>query len=600
MIEIFDMKYIEGGNVMKKTVLLFVVLFSFAWGINGYSEAKLNYGLDVGQNFYWTKGLDLHDDGNNPVATRGDTTDTRGIGSGESNQWFETLLALNADASVKGLGGGDVGLHLRVASQFDWLGAQTSTDSNSTPGSTGIVGAGNYTNTGTNAFGFNVNQLYVKFNDFAGLPFDFTLGRQNLKLGRGFVLGDRLLGASSTVHASGQAKSGARQGPTGVGTGHNGQVSAGQAGGLPIGSSTPGILNAPEHGDFTGFDAARFDVKYKDFYANTGYALIASALTQTATGSVAGSAVRDIGARDDEELLFANVGVATDKFLNTPWTTELYVLRNTDREPMTDKNNGGANSLLGKKDLVRTYGARGDVEFKNVLSWFSSIKPFAEYAIQRGELGSQPTDGALGRNRRATGWDTGVDFKVDAKYSPWFSLETMYFSGPKTGEVEPDNALQDVAAGTPWHAWDSQFRSNRPGLIMAYADTLYLTDRAATDATAGTPQQGLVDSALTNRWTLLGSVGFKPIEKLDVSLTYLFARLPEEPSGSPTGTTTPSKVVGTELDGFFAYKFSKDVTWNLQAGWFDPGNYYRVPTNSGVGDADRDAFLVGTGFKFSI
>ena len=219
---------------MRKSLSLFAILFFVLWASTGYSEIKVDWGLDFGQSLNLIRGFDLNDDNNNPVATRGDITGRRGVGSSERVDWFNTLLALNGDASVKGYGGGNAGLHFRIASHFDWLGAQTAGPAtNSTPSAGG--GLGIYRVDGTNPLGFSVNQLYVKFEDFASLPFDATIGRQNIKLGRGFVLGSRVIGAGPTFYAAGIGPSGSQRTATASGiTRGNGQINNANAGNLPI------------------------------------------------------------------------------------------------------------------------------------------------------------------------------------------------------------------------------------------------------------------------------------------------------------------------------------------------------------------------------
>ena len=124
----------KGGNQMKKFISIFAFAFLVLYGAIGSSAVKLDYSIDVGQNFNWSRYDDLNNDENNAVATAGDIGGgvTNGTGestfgnrSGDDRFWFETLLGFNGSASVKGFAGSNASLNFRVVSQFDWMGAQT-------------------------------------------------------------------------------------------------------------------------------------------------------------------------------------------------------------------------------------------------------------------------------------------------------------------------------------------------------------------------------------------------------------------------------------------------------------------------------------------
>ena len=574
---------------MRKSLSLFAVLLFGLWVSTGYSEIKVDWGLDFGQSLNLIRGFDLNDDNNNPVATRGDTTGRRGVGSSERVDWFNTLLALNGDASVKGYGGGNAGLHFRIASHFDWLGAQTAgPNTNSTPSGGGAVNA--YRVDGTNPLGFSINQLYVKFEDFASLPFDATIGRQDIKLGRGFVLGNRVIGAGPTFYAAGIGPSGSQRTATGGGiTRGNGQINSANAGNLPISSSTPGVYHSPD-GDYTGFDAVKLDFKWKEFYANLGYILVASAFTQSATGAT-GAAVhqqRDVGGNDEEALAFMNFGLNT-KLFKKPSNLEFYFLGNRDKEPITNKSVGGA-AHSSWDDQIYTWGLRGDMDFAKL--WGAkNVMVFAELDTQNGTLGTHQTDGVAGRNRNAWAGNAGFHANLDQKRSPHFGIEYVHYSGPENGSIETDNATPDIPVDREWTAWDPQFRSLTHTLIMDWLDLFYLTDKVGPDGDVAIA--GQIDSPITNRRMVVVSAGCKPTQKLDATLRWAWARLNESVSNS--GRTEVFDL-GWEIDGLFKYEFSKDIDWNLNFGWFKPGGYYVMPD---AGDK-MDAFTVQTGFKFSI
>jgi len=560
-------------------------------GAVGNAAIKLDWGLDLSQSYHYQEGYDLNEDNNNPIATRGDVADTRGVRSSERAKWFHTLMAFNGTGGVKGLGGGDVTLNFRLAAQFDWFGTQVGgPDQNSLPGSGGTLGTSTVDSQGV--INIWINKLNVKFEDFAGLPIDLTFGRQAIKLGRGFVLGSRLIGGGPTFYASGQAPSGSCQ--AGACTGQNGQTNAGYVGNLPAGQQG-GSNHDPRLSDAAdSFDAVTLDFRWKSFYMNWGYALIASAFTQSATGATAGAGVRrDVAGSDEEFLGFFNFGYKSRKWLGHPWTVEAYYLANIDKEPMTDSSVGGL-SHDQWEDQIYTIGTRFDMDLRKLVGT-KNINIFGEVASQFGTLGAQRLDGVSGRDRDGWALNLGATASFKHKYSPWFGGEYVFYSGPGSNQIEPDNgAFIDVEADVAWSSWDPQFRSVMHTLIIDVIDLFYLTDQLASDGNAqgGNVVNGRVDSPITNRHMFLATVGFKPFRKVDTKFVMAYARLDE----SPYTISQENKSVGWEVDGFLNYKFSKAIDWNLNAGFFRAGGYYQMPSNGNK----RNAWTVNTGFTFSL
>lgn len=596
---------------MKRLISLFTVAASVFWGTLGMSEVKIEYGIDVAQNFSVLRAFDLNDDGNNPISTRGDIgsltefTNNAGNGSGETVKWFDTLLAFNGSGSVKGWAGNDVSLNLRVVSQFDWMGTQTSSDMNTRPGSTGIA-AGPYM-TGANLFSVSLNKANVKFDDFLGTPVDLTIGRQNIWLGKGFVMGSRILAHGPTAYAGGLAPSGSVArigtaiGATGAITGLNGQVTAAQAGNLPIGTSSGGVIHAPQYADYTGFDAVRVDTQWKDFYFNGGYGLVATALTQTASAHTNGGQIRDIASDNDEDFVFANLGYQAPKKVKYPWNAETYFILNIDREPITDQQAIVRGAGTQTKDQIHTVGIRGNIDFPSPsLSFWKEAKIenvglFGEWARQYGVLGAASPDSISGRDRDAFAVNLGVDVNISGKYTPRVGAEYVEFSGPTLNSIESADGNIQILDNVDWTVWDPVFRGTFPTMIMDFLETFYLTDTLGGDAYQSAVNSGKVDAGFTNRRLLIAKAGFSPTNKFDADGKVIFARLSRDATNMGG-----DRNLGVEFDANLGYKISQKVRWTLDGAIFVPGGYYNVPTASHSDTGKTNAWIFRTGFKFSI
>lgn len=587
---------------MKKLLSIVLGALFIIWGGLSFAEAKLDYSIDVEQNFSYMGNFDLNDDGNNPIATRGDAgaaapfTAATGESSGDSVRWFDTLLAFNGNASVQGWGGNDVIFHLRLVSQFDWLGAQTSSDLNARPTSHG-ASAGPYI-TGGNLFALSLNQASVKFEEFAGLPVDLTVGRQNIWFGKGFVLGSRIFGHGPAIYAGGIAPSGSKPHNNTLVTGVNGQVNTAQAGNLPVGTSSGGVLHAPQYADFTGFDAVKLDFDWKQFYLNGGYALVASALSQ-AVGGHATALVRDVASDNDEDLVFVNAGLKSREMAKYPWNVEAYWLMNTDREPLTDQQVAAAGVGSTTKDQVFTTGGRGDVNFPKAWEGFQNVELFAEYAHQYGVLGAAEPDSVRGRDRKAWAANAGLDVKLSSMYTPSFGFEYVVYSGPGAGSIEDDDGAISVADITDWTAWDPAFRGKHFTMIMDFLDVFYLTDTIGFDATpsTGSIDDGKVDAGFTNRKLYIAKAGFNPWNRVDLGGKAIWGELSEQ-----AATQGTNRNLGAEVDLSFGYKVSNKIRWTVDGGIFFPGDYYenRMPRSTADDGGESNAWIGRTGFKFSI
>ena len=569
---------------MKKLTYFLLCSFIVLWGTIGHAELKTKWSF--GTEATWVpRGLDLNTDGDNQIATRGDTSNTIGSNAGDGYSFFSTLLG----ADVEWIATQNTSVVADIRAQFDWHG------SNSTvfPNQTSLPGqAGTYQNTGsTTALAFGFKQLFLGFKDFLDFPIDLSVGRQNIKLGRGFVVSRWSVGAGPTPYANGIGPSGSS---LTAGAGQDGQTRAANAGNLPLNAVSASALYAPERNAFDAFDAVRAKVHFNKLHFDLGYALIAGAFSESAnyvtTGGTAATSDRGIATRDSEYLLWFNGGYNWTKEL----LTEAYFVANFDEEPTSDRNT----SSLGMdifRDKVYTTGARADW-VAGEFGMFKNVNPYIEAAVQLGQLGGDSFN-ANRRKRQAYATNLGADFTLSSS-SKWvpstWTFETFFFSGEQPGGLETDDRgatpSHAVAADNKWNSWDWQFTGVEYALIMPYLDIFHLTDTLGSDTQAGaTLSAGKVDAGLTNRWVLRTKANFDLTKKWNLGLNLAYAQAVQPPSPGQ------SKVLGAEFDWGLGYKLSSATTALFDGGLFLPGTYYkRQPTNR------TSAYMLRLGFKVDL
>lgn len=585
---------------MKKFTYLFLFVLIGAWGASGQADIKLKYNFSTDATYARDYDMNMGDS-NNPVATRGNITGAlaRGQSSGDGYYFFSSLLGVNALWTPLS----NTELMADLVAQFDWHG------SNGTvyPHQTAIPGQvpGVASDTGsTMAIGFGFKEMNLKFSDFLDWPIDLKIGRQDLKLGRGFIVDSWLVGAAGAPYENGR-------GPSGSGAtagGQDGQHGAANTGNLPINATSPGALYAPEKSAFDAFDAvtAKVHLLNNKLNIDLGYALIAGAFQEAsyvATGGLVAQSDRNIGAADNEHLSFVNVGYTWDKVLNG-LLTEAYFVANIDDEPSNDKQ-ASVGNIQYRSAKVYTPGARADWKWGKGFLGLKNINTYLEGALQFGDLGGNSVDSNLGRKRRAYAANVGSDFALDST-SKWLpsriKLEAIVFSGEEPGGLEDDdgvaNGANDVKAGNGWNGWDWQFIG--PAFwyakIMPFLDVFYLTDVLAppTDAAAA-PIMGKHDAGLTNRWVLRANVDFDLTKKLMLGLNAAAAQAWKLPQA---GITSGQRWFGQEIDWDLVYKLSKVTDFTFEGGVLFPGSYYRrVPR---TGQQTKAAYLLRLGFKVDL
>ncbi|MBI3016546.1 MAG: hypothetical protein HYY62_00885 [Deltaproteobacteria bacterium] len=585
---------------MKKFTFLFLFVLIGAWSTAEAADIKLKYRFS--QDMTYARDTDLNKgDDNNPIATRGNFPgNVRGKSSGDAYSFFSTLLGINAQWTPLS----NTEIVADMVAQFDWHGSNGTVFPHQTavPGQ----GQGTYGDTGsTTAIGFGFKELYLKLADLLDWPIDLKVGRQDIKLGRGFVVDSWLVGSAGAPYENGRGPSGS--GLTGGGS--NGQHFAANTGNLPINAPNPGALYAPEQSAFDAFDAVTAKVYLLDNKLNIdlGYALIAGAFSEAGYRTAGGAAIsdRNIGTRDSEHLYFANLGY-TWKVLSG-LLTEAYAVVNIDDEPTLDNQLTTA-QIKGSK--VYTLGARGDWNWGKGFLGLKNINTYIEAAHQRGDLGGDNIDSNIGRKRSAYAANLGSDIALNST-SKWLpsllKLEAIVLSGEEPNGLEDDDqatngtagtAGNDVGSGDKWKGYDWQFMG--PAFwyakIMPFLDVFYLTDVLSSPADAATaPIMGKQDAGLTNRWVLRAKADFDLTKKLLLSLNAAYAQALQIPSA---GLTPAQRKFGQEIDWDLVYKLSKVTDVTFDGGVLLPGSYYkRIPL---TGRRTPAAYLLRLGFKVDL
>lgn len=311
----------------------------------------------------------------------------------------------------------------------------------------------------------------VKMKEIFYAPLTLTVGRQDIWLGRGFVVGN------------------------------NGRAWDPDA-----------KLAADEYSVLTAFDAIRATLDFDPWTIDLAFAKIDG-------GS-------DTYKADDTDLYIANVGY---KFAEYNAVAEAYYVGKIDRTTYVNKY----------KNEVDTVGGR--VQFDPI----SQITIGGELAYQFGDYVTSTTADA--RGREAWGADVFGTYRFDNAWKPELTVEYVYLSGQ-----DPATASGDYGA------WDSLYRGKFWTAYNDFRDYLYTTSQGGTAATS-------------NQEILQVKGSIKPLEDLLLSATYSYLWTPESQVASNT-----EKEVGNEIDIEATYDYTEDVSFNVLAGWFIPGDYYRV------------------------
>ncbi|MDO8525953.1 MAG: alginate export family protein [Candidatus Omnitrophota bacterium] len=421
---------------------------------------------------------------------------------------------------------------IRLLNQRDWNVSHFITNN---PNTTLIPnGRGGYINN-SDEFDVMADLAYLQLKNFIYSPLTLTIGRQNLWFGKGFIVGAN------------------QQNP--------GNLAAGTIDSTIV----PGNLSAPEYTAINSFDAVKAVLDYDPWTITGIYSIIEE---------------NSVSARDGVSLWGVNVGYKFDKYNGE---AESYWFYKSDR---------GVTPFVGLKlnsNDVNTWGARGSFD---PVSWATIA---GEGAWQWGQyIGNRLQNDSRSRAAFALDFSGEIRYFTD-KYSwkPKFGAEYICYSGNKA------ETREQYANGT-YTGWDSMYRGKFDSAIREFVGKFYATTRYPTRADY---IQSVADDSRTNQNQVIFSGSIQPMDSLTLKANYnLFWNIdayldtpPIQQGMNQDGFDKTLGFVGQEVDIQVNWDYTEDVSFNLLAGWFVPGDVYysgQLPGQSGSKSTATD--IVGS------
>ena len=401
---------------------------------------------------------------------------------------------------------------IRVLNQRDW---NVTSDKNSV-GTTATINGLSFNNVAnTDEFNVMMDLAYVELKNFVYSPLTLTIGRQNLWFGKGFIVG------------ANQQNPGAQLTP--------------QGSNIPNRlDGTYGNLSAPEYTAINSFDSVKAVLDYDPWTITGIYSL------------VQGGSVQGTGGID---LWGINAGYKFNKY-NGEAEAYWFYKKDSSFEKM--------NNVKGGND-VYTIGARGSMD---PISWATIA---AEGAWQGGNyIGS--TLSTATRSRSAWALDVSGEaryFTDKYAWKPKFGVEYIFYSGDKN-----ENVVGGVGgdgnggnAGGTYTGWDPMYRGKFDSAIREFVGKFYQTARYPADVTNTVP---CPDASYTNQHQIVFMGSIQPMDSLTVKANYnLFWN-----QDMYTNLQRSRGWVGSELDVSANWDYTEDVSFNILAGCFMPGEVY--------------------------
>ncbi|MBI3332729.1 MAG: hypothetical protein HYZ93_01395 [Candidatus Omnitrophica bacterium] len=483
--------------------LMLVGLLAFAVALMGtaaYAEVQnIKVGGDIDMKAAMHNNYDLKLKQKNEPGTTGGTTPV--VTNDDNANFYLSTVHVTVDADLTD----NVAAHVRLVNQRFW-------DAD-----------------GANTNNVNIDNAYVVLKEFLYSPLTVMVGRQNLKYGTGFIVGDGLLGDPNGIFTS-------------IGTGA---------------STLTGI--GREYSAYNAFDAIRLILDYSPV---------------TIEGLIA--KVNETGVTDDDEDLYGvYVSYKTPDFA---WWKDgviepYWFFKNNESAALTASDSSliAFTRRLFEVNRVHTFGVRtAGNPMQNL--WVN-----AEIAAQAGEIkdttgaGSAPAVSNIFERKRH-GWAANLEARYNwahVRWTPTTGGGYVYFSGTgTTGEGSTtSNSVAVFDRTKSFGAWDAMYRGSF---------TTFIQDFLAGNDAGGlyTTFDGQDTSASTNRHLLYGDFSVKPLEDLTLWLRYTHAWFAHPPR------VGRSHDAGYELDAKAVYNYTDDVQLALFGGWFFPGRYYYQPVSS--------------------
>ncbi len=297
-------------------------------------------------------------------------------------------------------------------------------------------------------------------------------------------------------------------------------------------------LFAKEYTAINSFDAIRATLDYDPLTIDAVYSKIA-----------------EIGRRadDDVNLWGVNVGYAFDKY-NAE--AEAYCWYRQQKFSGNAADATQAVTVIDGRDSndIYTLGLRGG--FDPLEDWTVAL----EGAVQLGDyIGA--TSQIHHKSRAAMALDAMVECRYwqdNFAWKPVVGVEYIFYSGEKNLD-QIDESNSDTQAYT---GWDQMYRGKFDSAIREFQNVYYGTVTTSSPAT-------------TNEHQLLVRGCLEPMDNLTFDATYGHFWLAERYSATNSQTN-----LGDELDVKLTWDYTEDVSFDLLAAWFFPGDHFSTDQNN--------------------
>ncbi|MDD5136376.1 MAG: alginate export family protein [Candidatus Omnitrophica bacterium] len=435
---------------------------------------------------------------------------------GTNQSWAMTVAAVEVDADLTD----NVTTVIRMLNQRDW---NVNQNMNQTGGPNNLIpnGRGGYV-PNTDEFNVMVDLAYVQLKNFIYSPLTLTIGRQDLWFGKGFIIGANQQNPGNPLAVAAPNIFGTTGAPNTI---------------------VPGNLSAPEYTAINSFDSIKAVLDYDPWTITGVYALIYEDSVQ---------------ARDNVDLWGVNVGY---KFNKMNGEAEGYWFYKADREVSMQTD------LKSNSNDVHTVGLRGSFD---PITWITLA---GEAAVQGGEYVGNGWQNSS-RSRLAL----GLDFSAECKYftdkyswKPKFGAEYIYYSGNK-----PEDSV--TRASGVYNGWDPMYRGKYDSAIREFVGKFYATARYPVRQDNA---QSVADDSRTNQNQIIFLGSLQPMDSLTLKANYnlfwndkAYIDTPPLTGRFAQGYDKTKGFVGQELDLSANWDYTEDVSFNLLAGWFIPGEVY--------------------------
>lgn len=250
-----------------------------------------------------------------------------------------------------------------------------------------------------------------------------------------------------------------------------------------------------------------------------------------------------LNAEDDLNLMFLNANYKFDKHNAV---AEVYYMGEYDRRTLAGAAGTDDND-------THTYGGRFQLDPLTQMTFG------AEWAFQFGQY--RPALSSPQRDREAWATDIFAEYRFDHSWKPMAGVAYVLLSGEEDLSV---NSSQSYGA------WNDAFRGPTYGWIHEYLETYYATAQANDQATGQNMEH--ID--------IYGSI--QPLDDVLLSghLYFIWAEADIFTTVGDKNSGVKSADLGQELDLQATYNYTEDVTLDLMAHWFFPGNFYDSPNDS--------------------